>query len=70
VWGDCGYIGRQFTTNTTFQAPIGYFYTSAFVDGPKDFKVFGSGNFEREGNYSLWVENNAIIQKAGCAPNC
>jgi len=68
--GQCGYIGTQFTGTTTLTVPVGTFSAGAFVDGPKDFKIFGGGTITRPGNYSLWFENEAIILKAGCAPNC
>lgn len=68
--GQCGYISAQFTNTTTLSVPLGTFSTGAFVDGKKDFKVFGGGVIKGTGNYSLWVENERIILKAGCAPNC
>lgn len=68
--GQCGYIGTQFSGTTTLTVPVGTFSAGAFVDGPKDFKIFGGGTITRPGNYSLWFENEAIILKAGCAPNC
>jgi hypothetical protein len=68
--GQCGYIGTQFTNTTTLNVPIGTFSAGAFVDGTKDFKIFGGGTITRPGNYSLWFENESIILKAGCAPNC
>jgi hypothetical protein len=68
--GQCGYIGTQFTNTTTLTVPVGTFSAGAFVDGPKDFKIFGGGTITRPGNYSLWFENESIILKAGCAPNC
>jgi len=68
--GQCGYISAQFNNSTTLSVPMGTFSTGAFVEGKKDFKVFGGGTITRTGNYSLWVEKNSIILKAGCAPNC
>lgn len=68
--GSCGYISAQFDSSTTVSVPVGSFTTGAFVDGKKDFKVFGGGTLTRTGNYSLWVDNDAIRLKAGCAPNC
>lgn len=69
-FGQCGYISSQFNGTSTLTVPIGTFSAGAFVDGPKDFKIFGGGTISRPGNYSLWFENEAIILKAGCAPNC
>lgn len=69
-FGQCGYIGVQFDSSATVTVPVGVFSAGAFVDGPKDFKIFGGGEISRPGNYSLWFENEAILLKAGCAPNC
>jgi hypothetical protein len=69
-FGECGYIGAQFDSSTTLTVPVGVFSVGAFVDGTKDFKIFGGGEISRPGNYSLWFENESIILKAGCAPNC
>jgi hypothetical protein len=68
--GQCGIISARFDGSTTVTVPMGTFWASAFVDGKKDFKVFGGDVINRTGNYSLWVENERIILKAGCAPNC
>ena len=68
--GQCGYIGAQFSNTATLTVPLGVFSAGAFVDGKKDFKIFGGGTITRTGNYSLWFENESIILKAGCAPNC
>jgi hypothetical protein len=70
AFGDCGYISAQFDSSTTLTVPVGTFFAGAFVDGPKDFKIFGGGTISRPGNYTLWFENNTITLKAGCAPNC
>lgn len=68
--GQCGYIGAQFNNTTTLSVPMGTFSVGAFVDGNKDFKVFGGDVINRIGKYTLWVENDRIILKAGCSPNC
>lgn len=68
--GQCGYIGRQFDNVAVLNVPVGSFTAGAFVDGKKDFKVFGGGVIQNTGNWSLWVENDRIILRAGCAPNC
>ena len=69
-FGECGYISAQFSNSATLTVPVGTFSAGAFVDGPKDFKIFGGGTISRPGNYSLWFENESIILKAGCAPDC
>jgi hypothetical protein len=68
--GQCGIISASFGDTASLQVPIGSFWASAFVEGKKDFKVFGGDVITRPGNYSLWIENERIILKAGCAPNC
>lgn len=69
VTGQCGYIGGRVESSATWTVPLGVFSAGAFVDGKKDFKVFGSGKIT-SGSWSLWIENEGIILKAGCAPNC
>jgi hypothetical protein len=68
--GQCGILSASFSNTTTINVPIGTFWASAFVDGKKDFKVFGGDTITRSGSYSLWIENERIILKAGCAPDC
>jgi hypothetical protein len=68
--GQCGIISAAFDTTASVSVPIGTFWASAFVDGKQDFKVFGGDAIRGPGNYSLWVENERIILKSGCAPNC
>jgi hypothetical protein len=70
VLGQCGILSASFDSSTSLNVPIGTFWASAFVDGKQDFKTFGGDTITRTGNYSLWVENDRILLKAGCAPNC
>jgi hypothetical protein len=70
AFGQCGIISASFDNVTTINIPVGTFWASAFVDGKKDFKVFGGDTITRPGNYSLWVENDRIVLRAGCSPNC
>ena len=65
--GQCGYIPAN---PNSFYIPMGTFSAGAFVNGKKDFKVFGGGVINRTGNYTLWVTNDTITLKAGCAPDC
>lgn len=69
VTGQCGYIGGRVENSATWTVPLGVFSAGAFVDGKKDFKVFGGGKIT-SGSWSLWIENDGILLKAGCAPNC
>jgi hypothetical protein len=70
AFGQCGIISASFDNVTTINVPVGTFWASAFIDGKQDFKAFGGDTITRPGNYSLWVENDRIILKAGCSPNC
>ena len=67
--GQCGYIGGRVENTATWTVPLGVFSAGAFVDGKKDFKVFGGGRIT-SGSWSLWIENEGILLKAGCSPNC
>jgi hypothetical protein len=69
-FGQCGIISASFDSSTTISVPVGTFWASAFIDGKQDFKAFGGDTITRPGNYSLWVENDRIILKAGCSPDC
>jgi hypothetical protein len=70
AFGQCGIISASFDNVTTVNVPVGTFWASAFIDGKQDFKAFGGDTITRPGSYSLWVENDRIILKAGCSPDC
>lgn len=65
--GQCGYVPAN---PNSFYVPLGTFSAGAFVTGKKDYKVFGGGVINQPGNYTLWITNESITLKAGCAPNC
>ena len=68
--GECGYIPvAAFNNSTTVLVPVGLLSAGAFVEGKKDFKVFGGGRIT-PGSWALWIENDSIKLKAGCSPNC
>jgi hypothetical protein len=68
--GECGYIPvAAFDNSTTVSVPVGLLSAGAFVEGKKDFKIFGGGRIT-PGSWALWFENDSIKLKAGCAPNC
>ena len=56
-FGECGYVPAN---SNAFYAPMGAFSAGAFVDGNKDFKVFGGGVINRPGNYKLLITNDSI----------
>src|SRR6185436_16048777 len=64
--GECGYLHIY---SDSFSGPVGSYSAGAFVEGKKDFKVFGA--FEvTEGSWKVIVRNDVIVAKGGCYPNC
>ena len=61
--GECGYL------TDLSRGPIGMYSAGAFVDGKKDFKVFGGFRIT-EGNWKITVRNDKIIAMGSCYPNC
>jgi hypothetical protein len=64
--GECGFIPAY---GGSFSGPEGYYSAAAFVDGKKDFKVFG-GFLLTGGSWTIIVRNEQIVAKGGCYPNC
>jgi len=64
--GECGWLN---IVSDNFSGPVGSYSASAFVDGPRDFKVFGS--FEvQQGAWKVTVKNDRIVAHGDCAVNC
>lgn len=61
--GECGYL------TDLSSGPVGAYSAGAFVDGEKDFKVFG-GFAIQEGNWKIVVRNDKITAQGSCYPNC
>ena len=61
--GECGYLYDLST------GPVGQYSAAAYVDGKKDFKVFGGFRLS-EGSWKLVIRNNDIVALGGCYPNC
>ncbi|HSG42414.1 MAG TPA: hypothetical protein VLA72_04595 [Anaerolineales bacterium] len=61
--GECGYLSDLST------GPVGQYSAGAFIDGKKDFKVFGGFRLS-EGSWKLVVRNDTIVALGGCYPNC
>jgi len=61
--GECGYLYDLST------GPVGQYSAGAFIDGKKDFKVFGGFRLS-EGSWTLVVRNDTIVALGGCYPNC
>jgi len=64
--GECGFI-PVYGASTT--GPTGQYSASAFVDGKKDFKVFGGFRISG-GSWTIIIRNESIVAKGGCYPNC
>jgi len=61
--GECGYL-----TNLS-SGPVGTYSAGAFVNGKKNFKVFG-GFTVQEGEWKIVVRNDKILGQGSCYPNC
>jgi len=61
--GECGYLYDLST------GPVGQYSAAAYIDGKKDFKVFGGFRLS-EGSWKLVIRNDSIIALGGCYPNC
>jgi hypothetical protein len=61
--GECGYL------TDLSSGPVGTYSAGAFVNGKKNFKVFG-GFTVQEGETKIIVRNEAIIAGGSCYPNC
>ena len=67
--GECGYLSQQFEANGSLSGPVGQYSAGAFVDGKKDFKVFGGFRIT-QGSWTIVVRNESIVAQGGCFPNC
>jgi len=61
--GECGYL------TDLSRGPAGLYSAGAFVEGRRDFKVFG-GFRVRDGNYKITVRNDKIVALGSCYPGC
>lgn len=60
---ECGFIPSLST------GPVGQYSAVAFIDGEKDFKVYGGFRLT-QGSWDIIIRNDMIIAKGGCYPNC
>jgi hypothetical protein len=67
--GECGYLSQQFEDNGSLSGPVGQYSAGAFVDGPKNFRVFGGFRIV-QGSWTIVVKNESIVAQGGCFPNC
>ena len=61
--GECGFL-YDLTTG-----PIGQYSAAAFIDGAKNFKVFGGFRIS-PGSWKIIIRNDSIVAQSGCYPNC
>lgn len=65
-YGECGWLHIY---SDSFSGPVGSYSAGAFVDGQKNFKVFGTFQIT-EGAWKIIVRNDGIVAKGSCYPNC
>lgn len=61
--GECGFLSDLST------GPVGQYSAAAYVDGAKDFKVFGGFRIT-EAAWDIVIRNDTIVALGGCYPNC
>lgn len=61
--GECGFLADLSS------GPVGQYSAAAFVDGTKDFKVFGGFRIT-EGTWKIVIRNDTILAMGSCYPNC
>jgi hypothetical protein len=61
--GECGYL------TDLSGGPAGLYSAGAFVDGKRDFRVFGGFRI-RDGSYKITVRNDKILALGSCYPGC
>ncbi len=61
--GECGYLADL------SRGPVGQYSAGAFVEGKKDFKVFGAFRIT-QGNWKITVRNDKILALGSCYPGC
>jgi hypothetical protein len=61
--GECGYLYGLST------GPVGQYSVAAYVDGEKDFKVFGGFRIT-DATWDIAIRNDTIIALASCYPKC
>jgi hypothetical protein len=64
--GQCGYL---YVTGDSITGPVGQYSAGAFVEGPKDLKVFGGFRIT-QGSWDIVVRNDNIVALGGCYPSC
>ncbi|HEX2997980.1 MAG TPA: hypothetical protein VHP14_24360 [Anaerolineales bacterium] len=66
---EMGQCGNLVITGDSFSGPAGQYSAAAFVNGKKNFKVFGGFKITG-GNWKIVVSNDSITAAGSCYPNC
>lgn len=61
--GECGFLADPST------GPVGQYSVAAYIDGEKDFKVFGGFRIT-ESKWDIVIRNDTIVALGSCYPNC
>lgn len=61
--GECGFLTNLST------GPVGQYTVAAYIDGAKDFRVFGGFRIT-EATWDIVIRNDTIVALGGCYPNC
>lgn len=61
--GECGFLSDLST------GPVGNYSAAAYIDGTKDFKVFG-GFHLNEAQWDIVIRNETIVALGSCYPGC
>ena len=65
-YGECGWLHIY---SDSFSGPPGSYSAGAFVEGKKNFRVFGA--FEiKTGGWKIIVRNDVIVAQGACYPKC
>ena len=70
LMGECGYLSARFESSGSMTIPLGHYTAWAIVDSAKPFTAGTTFSIMTTGNYQLDVQQESVILRAGCAPNC
>lgn len=70
LMGECGYLSARFESSGSMTIPLGNYTAWAIVDSTKPFTAGTTFRIGTPGNYQLDVQQESVILRAGCAPNC
>lgn len=70
LMGECGYLSARFESSGSMTIPLGSYTAWAIVDSTKPFTAGTTFSIMSPGNYQLDVQQESVILRAGCAPNC